>query len=133
MPYFHVVFTVPDKLNRLFLQEPVLMYNLLFQAAWQTLAQFSYTRLHVETGMFAVLHTWGQNLSLHPHVHCVVPGGGINYKNQWKQVKVSENGKVFLFPVNNLSSVFRGKLLSVLKQQLSRKHPANYIFHTIKV
>lgn len=121
VPYFHVVFTVPDKLNCLFLHEPVLMYNLLFQAAWQTLAQFSYTHLHAETGMFAILHTWGQNLSLHPHVHCVVPGGGINYKNQWKQVKVSENGKVFLFPVTNLSTVFRGKLLSVLKQQLPQE------------
>ncbi len=123
VPYFHVVFTVPDQLNRLFLYEPVLMYNLLFQTAWQTLSQFSYTRLHAETGMFAILHTWGQNLSLHPHVHCVVPGGGIDFKNQWKQVQVSENGKVFLFPVTNLSAVFRGKFIAGLQQQLMQEKP----------
>lgn len=118
--YFHVVFTVPDKLNGLFLHEPVLMYNLLFQCAWQTIAQFSYTNLHAETGMFAILHTWGQNLSLHPHVHCVIPGGGVDYKNHWKQTKVSENGKVFLFPVRNLSAVFRGKFIAAMQQQLTQ-------------
>ena len=118
VPYFHVVFTVPDKLNCLFLHEPVLMYNLLFQTAWQTIAQFSYTKHNAETGMLAILHTWGQNLSLHPHVHCVVLGGGLDYKNQWMQVKVSENKKVFLFPVQNLSNVFRGKFIAGLQQQL---------------
>lgn len=115
IPYFHVVFTVPELLNRLFLHEPVRMYNLLFQTAWQTIAQFSFTNNLSETGMFAILHTWGQNLSLHPHVHCVVPGGGLDYKNQWKQVNVSKNGKVFLFSVKNLSYVFRGKFMAVLK------------------
>ena len=78
---------------------------------WETIAQFSYTQLHAETGMVAILHTWGQNLSLHPHIHCVVPGGGINFRGQWKQVSTSENGKVFLFSVKNLSRVFRGKFI----------------------
>jgi len=114
VPYFHVVFTVPDKLNRLFILHQGDLYNLLFASAWETLAQFSYTQLHAETGMVAVLHTWGQNLSLHPHVHCVVPGGGINYKGQWKQVNTSANGKVFLFNVKNLSVVFRGKFMAGL-------------------
>jgi hypothetical protein len=109
-----VVFTVPDKLNRLFMEHPADMYNLLFATAWQTIEQFSYTKLHAETGMVAVLHTWGQTLTLHPHVHCVVPGGGINYKGQWKQVTTSANGKVFLFPVENLSVVFRGKFMAGL-------------------
>jgi hypothetical protein len=68
--------------------------------------------------MIALLHTWGQNLSLHPHVHCVVPGGGINLKGQWKQVKTSVNGKVFLFPVENLSSVFRAKFIARLNNKL---------------
>ena len=68
--------------------------------------------------MIAILHTWGQNLSLHPHLHCVVPGGGINFKGQWKQVKTSVNGKVFLFRVENLSSVFRGKFITGLQKQL---------------
>ena len=114
VPYFHVVFTVPDKLNRLFMEHPADMYNLLFATAWQTIEQFSYTKLHAETGMIAVLHTWGQTLTLHPHVHCVVPGGGINYKGQWKQVTTSANGKVFLFPIENLSVVFRGKFMAGL-------------------
>ena len=118
VPYFHVVFTVPDKLNILFLQHPIMIYNLLFKTVWETIAQFAYTNLYVETGMIAVLHTWGQNLSLHPHIHCVVPGGGIDYKGNWKQVKVSINNKVFLFSVENLSNVFRGKFLSSLKKLL---------------
>lgn len=97
------------------------MYDLLFKTAWQTIAQFSFTNNHSETGMFAILHTWGQNLSLHPHLHCVVPGGGIDYKNQWKAVKVSENGKLFLFPVKNLSLVFRGKFIEQLKKHLPQE------------
>ena len=117
MPYFHVVFTVPDKLNSLFMQHPARMYNLLFQSAWQTIQQFSFTKLYAETGMVAVLHTWGQNLSLHPHLHCVIPGGGLDYKGQWKQVNTSVNGKVFLFDVTNLSVVFRGKFMEVLKKE----------------
>jgi hypothetical protein len=118
VPYFHVVFTVPDKLNSLFLQHPANLYNILFASIWETIAQFSYTKLHSETGMIALLHTWGQNMSLHPHVHCVVPGGGINFKGEWKQVKTSENGKVFLFRVENLSSVFRAKFLCRLNNKL---------------
>lgn len=123
VPYFHVVFTVPDKLNGLFLQHPVVLYNLLFASAWETIAQFSYTTLQAETGMVAILHTWGQNLSLHPHVHCVVPGGGINFKGQWKQVNTSVNGKVFLFRVENLSTVFRGKFMSALQKKLPQDKP----------
>jgi hypothetical protein len=118
VPYFHVVFTVPDTLNSLFLQKPADLYNLLFASTWETIAQFSYTQLHAETGMVAILHTWGQNLSLHPHIHCVVPGGGINFRGQWKQVSTSENGKVFLFRVENLSNVFRGKFIDALKKKL---------------
>jgi len=118
VPYFHVVFTVPDLLNPLFLHRDALMYNILFAAVRQTIEQFSFSRLQVETGMFAVLHTWGQNLGLHPHIHCVVPGGGLNYKNQWKSVPVSDNGKVFLFPVRQLSVVFRAKFITMLQQQL---------------
>ncbi len=103
------------------MQYPVMMYNLLFQSAWQTIEQFSFTKLHAETGMFAILHTWGQNLSLHPHLHCVVPGGGIDYKNQFRQVKVSENGKVFLFRVKNLSTVFHEKFKDALEKQLPQQ------------
>ena len=121
VPYFHVVFTVPDTLNSLFLEHPADLYNLLFTSTWETISQFSYTQLHAETGMVAILHTWGQNLSLHPHIHCVVPGGGINYRGQWKQVSTSENGKVFLFRVENLSRVFRGKFIDALKKKLPQE------------
>jgi Putative transposase/Transposase zinc-binding domain len=131
VPYFHVVFTVPDTLNNLFLQQPTDLYNLLFSCTWETIAQFSYTKLHAETGMVAILHTWGQNLSLHPHIHCVVPGGGINFKGQWKQVSISENGKVFLFRVENLSSVFRGKFISTLQKKLPQsKEFINNLYKT---
>lgn len=121
VPYFHVVFTVPDKLNNLFLQHPVILYNLLFASTWETIAQFSYTKLHAETGMVAILHTWGQNLSLHPHIHCIVPGGGVNFKGQWKQVNTSVNGKAFLFSVENLSMVFRAKFNAGLQKQLPQE------------
>ena len=85
--------------------------------------QFSFTKLHAETGMVAILHSWRQNLSLHPHVHCVVPGGGINFKGQWKQVNTSVNGKVFLFRVENLSTVVRGKFIAALQKKMSQHKP----------
>jgi hypothetical protein len=121
VPYFHVVFTVPDKLNSLFMYKPALMYNLLFQSAWETITQFSHRNLRVETGMISILHTWGQSLSLHPHLHCIVPGGGVDYKSQWKQVNVSNNGKVFLFEVKNLSEVFREKFIDALQKRLPQQ------------
>lgn len=117
--YFHVVFTVPDKLNRLFLMNPPTMYNLLFRSAWDTMAQFFLTKLQAESGMTAVLHTWGQNLSLHPHLHCIVPGGGLCFKGEWKQVSISHNGKVFLFPIEQLSVVFRAKFMEGLQKLIT--------------
>jgi hypothetical protein len=122
MPYFHVVFTVPDKLNGIFLYDPAGMYNLLFRTVWETMLQFSWTNMHAETGMIGVLHTWGQNLSLHPHLHCIVPGGGFDLKGRWKQVRISKTGKAYLFPVENLSTVFRQKFILRL-QQLHPQEP----------
>jgi len=124
VPYFHVVFTVPDQLNSLFLHDPPGMYNLLFRTVWETMVQFSWTNLHAETGMIAILHTWGQNLSLHPHLHCIVPGGGIDVKGRWKQVRISKTGKAFLFRVENLSGVFRGKFI----HGLQKLHPQERYF-----
>lgn len=124
VPYFHVVFTVPDKLNSLFLYDPLGMYNLLFRSVWETMVQFSWTNLHCQTGMISILHTWGQNLSLHPHVHCIVPGGGIDIKGKWKQVRISKTGKSFLFRVENLSAVFRGKFT----HELQKLHPQEKSF-----
>jgi hypothetical protein len=99
------------------------MYKLLFKTAWETIAQFGLTKFYGETGMIAVLHTWGQNLSLHPHVHCIVPGGGINYKGTWKGVNTSGSGKAYLFPVKNLSRVYRGKFLTALQKHIQQEKP----------
>jgi hypothetical protein len=121
--YFHVVFTVPDKLNGLFLHDAASLYNLLFKAAWETIAQFGLTKFYGETGMIAVIHTWGQNLSLHPHVHCIVPGGGIDYKGNWKGVSISASGKTYLFPVENLSRVYRGKFMAALQKRIPQEKP----------
>lgn len=123
MSYFHVVFTVPDKLNGLFLYDPTGMYKLLFKTAWETIARFGLIKFHGDTGMIAVLHTWGQNLSLHPHVHCIVPGGGFDYKGSWKGVNVSASGKAYLFPVENLSRVYRGKFMASLQKHIPQEKP----------
>lgn len=116
VPYFHVVFTIPDCLNRPAIHKPALFYSLLFSSVWDTMTQFFLTKYHADGGMIAVLHTWGQNLSLHPHIHCIVPGGCINYKGNWVLVKISESGKAFLFPIEQLSRVFRGKLMERLEK-----------------
>ena len=106
--YFHTVFTVPEQVNDLFVHYPVPLYNLLFTSAWETIRQFGLDHKHLgaQTGMVAILHTWGQNLAFHPHVHCIVPGGGLTRQNTWKHTK--GDGK-FLYPVKALSKVFRGK------------------------
>ncbi|MFC0345533.1 transposase, partial [Epilithonimonas hispanica] len=83
----------------------------------ETLQTFGENR-GLKMGMIAVLHTWGQNLSLHPHLHCIVPGGGVDESGTWKNIR--SEGK-FLFPVKALSKVFRAKFCEKLKHQLSLK------------
>lgn len=116
--YFHVVFTLPDSLNSLCLQHPKALYPILFKAAWSTLSSFAGDpkQLGAKIGMIAILHTWGQNLSLHPHLHCIVPGGGISQSSHWK--KARSRGK-YLFPVKALSNVFRARYVSLLRSVLS--------------
>lgn len=109
--YYHVVFTLPQELNALALYQPMNVYDTLFKATWQTLDQFGRTA-QVQLGMMAVLHTWGQNLTLHPHLHCIVPGGGINANGKWqKQLRSNK----YLFPVKALSKVFRAKYVQGLR------------------
>lgn len=113
VPYFHVVFTVPDELGPLALQNKKLIYGILFRAASQTLLTIARDPKHLgaQIGFLTVLHTWGQNLHLHPHLHCVVPGGGLSLDGQsW--VACKEN---FFLPVRVLSRLFRGKFLSYLQ------------------
>ncbi len=112
VPYYHVVFTVPHEMNTLFKSNPKQLYNLLFSAAWKTIDVFAKDSkyLGAQTAMVAVLHTWGQNISLHPHLHCVVPGGGISKQGKWRDMKKSQ-GK-FLFPVKAMSKVYKAKFLA---------------------
>lgn len=112
--YFHVVFTLPQELNQLALYQTKEVYDSLFQASWQTMETFG-KKKGVQMGMISVLHTWGQNLSLHPHVHCIVPGGGVDGTGNWQSIR--SDGK-FLFPVKALSKVFRAKYVGILSQKI---------------
>ena len=125
VPYFHVVFTLPDSINSLAIHQPKIVYDTLFEATWETLQQFGKSK-GIQTGMIAVLHTWGQQLSLHPHLHCIVPGGGVDKDGQWKNSRT--DGK-FLFPVKALSKVFRAKFCQKLKAKnllSTNKYVKNY-------
>ena len=115
IPYFHVVFTIPACLNSYCRSHPRILYNTLFKAAWHTLRQFAADPKHLgaKTGATMVLHTWGQNLMLHPHVHCIVPGGGLSKNGKWKNARAK--GK-FLFPVKAMSRVFRAKFVAMLRK-----------------
>ena len=111
--YFHVVFTLPQLLAPLALQNQRLVYGILFRAAAETLLQIAADPRHLgaRLGFLAVLHTWGQNLHHHPHLHCVVPGGGIAPdQNRWIACR-----RQFLFPVKVLSRLFRAKFIAYLK------------------
>lgn len=111
--YYHVVFTLPQELNTLALQRPNMVYDCLFASVWQTLRQFGATA-GVQLGMISILHTWGQNLSLHPHLHCIVPGGGVDAQGQWqKQLRSNK----YLFSVKAMSKVFRAKYVQCLRAQ----------------
>lgn len=123
--YFHVVFTLPQQLNPLALHQPAQVYKSLFDAAWQTLQQFGGTAGR-QLGMIAVLHTWGQNLSLHPHLHCIVPGAGVDEAGHWQPLKHSTR---FLFPVKALSKVFRAKYVACLRNKgMADKPLCNALF-----
>lgn len=116
--HYHIVFTVPHALNTICQQNSRWFYNQLFSAVWETLQQFGYTRFGVESGAVCILHTWGQNLSLHPHIHCIVPAAGEALSGNMKHI--GGDGK-FLYPVKQLSLVFRGKLMGRIKKQLDKK------------
>ena len=112
--YFHVVFTIPHELNGYCLNYPKQLYNILFETSKETIETFASDHKHLgaQVGMISILHTWGQNLSLHPHVHMIVPGGGITERGHWKQVK--GNG-TFLFPIKAMSIVYKNKFMEKIK------------------
>ena len=110
--YFHVVFTLPAELGPLALQNKALIYNLLFRATAETLLEIAagWKGLQAKIGFFAILHSWGQKLDLHPHLHCVVPGGGLSLDGtRWVSCQPG-----FFLPVKMLSRFFRGRFLALL-------------------
>jgi hypothetical protein len=118
VPYFHVVFTLPGIFGPLALQNKKTVYGILFRAAWETVRDLAKDPKHLgaSAGMLSVLHTWGSNLSHHPHLHCVVPGGGPSLDGErWVSVKRSPKRKAFYLPVRVMSRVFRGKFVEKLK------------------
>ena len=113
-PYVHVVFTLPRPLAPLALQNKKVVYDLLFRTSAQTLLEVAHDQKHLgaEIGFFSVLHTWSQKLELHPHVHCVVPAGGLSAdRKRWIKPRYA-----FFLPVKVLSRVFRGKFVAALKR-----------------
>src|SRR5437660_1626910 len=116
--YFHVVFTVPHELNVLALDNPAVFYDLLFTASAKTLLEIAADPKHLgaEIGVISILHTWGQNLLLHPHIHCVIPAGGLSHDHShWVRPLYR-----FFLPVKVLSRVFRGKFCAGLKRLYRR-------------
>ena len=112
--YYHLVFTLPDSLNGWVQLHPATLYRSLFAAVWHTLKTFAADpkRLGGQLGMTAVLHTWGQTLTRHVHLHCLVPGGVLTGQGHWKAAK-----STYLFPVWALSRHFRGNLVSRLRHR----------------
>ena len=113
VPYFHVVFTVPEILNALALYCPEVFYAALLRAAGHAVLDVGRSKLKALLGCLTILHTWGQNLSLHPHVHCVVPGGGFSFDGKrW----VSLRNPTYLLPIKVLRRRFRTLLCSYLRE-----------------
>lgn len=116
--YFHVVFTIPDYYNPIILQNKKIIYNILFKAVKETLLETAENpeNLGAKIGFIAILHTWGQQLLDHPHIHCVVTGGGISENHKkWISCK-----KDYFIRVEKLSRLFRGKMLDYLKRAFNR-------------
>ena len=121
VPYYHVVFTLPSGLFPFSLYNKELIYNLLFDSAADTLKKFGEDPKWMggKLGFFGILHTWGQTMWHHPHVHFIVAGGARDKKSNW--IKSKHNGK-FLFPVHGLSKAFRGKFMKGLESALGAKN-----------
>jgi hypothetical protein len=116
--YFHVVFTIPSELNPLALMNQKLLYDLLFRSASETLTELAQAPKHLgaTVGVIAILHTWGQNLRGHPHIHCIVTGGGLSSAgDRWVSAR-----KGFFLPVRVLSALFRGKFLDLLQDSFKK-------------
>ena len=112
-PYFHAVFTVPAQLNNLMFANKRVLYHLLYQSSAETLKELSQDKRHLgaKIGFISILHTWGSNLSYHPHIHTIVLGGGLSEDQKFVSAKTG-----FLFPIKAVSRLFRGKFLEGLEK-----------------
>jgi hypothetical protein len=119
--YFHVIFTLPQQIAGVALQNPRTIYTILFRAVSETLLTIAADPKHLGAaiGFLAVLHTWGQNLHLHPHVHCIVPGGGISPDNS-RWIPCRKYRKSFFLPVKILSHFFRNRFLKLLRRAFQK-------------
>lgn len=115
--YFHVVFTIPDCLHSLAMHNQREFYGCMFRAAWKTVAKFAASQ-GLQTGMSSILHTWGSKLFYHPHIHCIIPAGGVDTEGVWHNFKGCRKNGNFLFPVQALSRVFRAKFMTLLTKEL---------------
>lgn len=127
--HFHIVFTVPHVLNAVCLHDQRMYYDILFASVWSTLRSFGYTHYGCETGAVCVLHTWGQNLSLHPHLHCIVPAAGYTLHGKWKHIG---HGGRYLYPVQQLCNAFKHKFLDSLKRALRKQNTLAGFNHLIQ-
>ena len=123
VPYFHLVFTLPHELNPLVCSNQALMYDLLFKATRETLLAFGHDtkRLGGELGAIMVLHTWGQTMTLHPHLHIIVPGGALTNDAKWVEAKSN-----YLFPVKAMAKHFRANYLKQLQKYYAKE---KLVFH----
>lgn len=127
--HYHIIFTAPHQLNAIVLHNQKMYYDLLFSAVWQTLLSFGYTHYGVLSGAVGVLHTWGQNLSLHPHIHCIVPAAGYTITGKWKKIGHSGN---YLYPVHQISESFKWRLLDSLKRALRKRKELSVFYEQIQ-
>ena len=125
VPYYHVVFTLPHELNPLASYHPEIIYQLLFKAAWATIETLGYDkrRLNGKMGMLGFLHTWGQNLNQHIHLHCMIPGGALSQTDEGFKWNPSQNK--YLFPVRVMSKLF-GKLFITELEKLYLNKTFNF-------
>ena len=114
--YYHVVFTLPHELNSLMLGNRMILYTLLLNSAKDTLLTLGKDKKYLggTVGVTSILHTWGQDLSFHPHVHSIVSGGGINANGKWIQPKQESN--TFLFPIQAMKNVYRAIFMKRLRK-----------------
>jgi len=127
--HYHIVFTLPETLNEICMLETKWFYNLMFSSVWDVLSSFGYSHHAAESGAICILHTWGENLSFHPHIHCIVPSLGHTVRGNLKPI--GKSGK-YLFPVRQLSLKFRGSFMAGVKRYLSDRCILSLYMHLIR-